>query len=196
MRRSNQNKAGRRANKPVLLGISIALVLIVAVGATLAYHHAVSSDVENRFVPEKVTCEVIEPGWKDDVSTQKEDVQIQNTSKIPVYIRATWIATWELDGEIVSEVPKLGTDYEVVLGSDAWIQGDDGYYYCKTVVEAGEMTPVLLDSVKLLKDKGEYQLHVEIIAEAVQARPADPLNQDKSNDAVNELWPGNPLGLT
>lgn len=194
MYRSNRKKAMWRVNKPALLVISIALMLIVIVGATIAYHHVKSLNVKNQFVPEKVTCEVYEPDWNDG-DTTKSNVQIENTSEIPVYIRATWIATWQLGGEIVSEVPKEGTDYKVVLGDTGWIRGDDGYYYCNTKVQPGDMTPILLDSVTVLVDKGKYQLHVEIIAEAVQARPDDALNKNEANDAVNELWPDNPLGL-
>lgn len=164
--------------KVVILAICIPLLLTAVIGATFAYSNAMTDKVDNAFVPEKVTCSIQESFTQGD--TVKSNVKVANTSKIPVYLRATWIVTWvDSEGAVLPAVPKAGTDYSIDMGS-SWTDGGDGYYYYTTAVAAGASTPNLINSISVLKNIGDYHLQVEIIAEAVQAEPAE---------AVQTAWP-------
>ena len=60
-----------------------------------------------------------------------------------------------------------------------WIQGADGYWYCKKPIEAGSPSPVLIVNCKPEVVKEGQCLCVDILAQGVQTEPMA---------AVGELW--------
>lgn len=176
-------------NKKTILIASIALLLTIAVGITLAFVFTDTDPVKNVFTPSKVACAVVENG-KDpvtdsivEIGARKEDVQIKNTGNTDAYIRVAVVANWmTADGKNVwATSPVLGTDYSIAyLNTNGWSEGSDGYYYYNSPVAPGELTPVLIKLASLNPNvtppvgiNGEtYYLSIEIVASAIQSEPA------------------------
>ena len=171
----NTNKSGFRWKRSGILLAAVIVLLAGAVGGTWAFLVAQSEPVQNNFTYAHVRCTIDE---KFD-GTTKSDVKIQNTGDIPAYIRARIVVTWKDAHGNVSAVPVKDSDYTMTMGT-GWTKGTDGYWYCKTTVDAGGETPVLITKCE---KKGnapkDYDLSVEILADAIQSEPAS---------AVTEAW--------
>ena len=165
------------AKRSLVLVVSVLVLLLAVAGGTLAWLTAQDS-VTNTFSPAHVTCTVEE---KFDGAT-KENVSIKNTSDIPAYIRAYIVVTWkDSTGNVYGQKPVAGTDYKMSINTNkGWTQ-KDGYWYCNTAVASGGFTPVLIDSCTSNNSapNDNYNLSVEIIAEAIQSVP---------DTAVKEAW--------
>lgn len=181
----NTNKSGFRWKRSGILLAAVIVLLAGAVGGTWAFLVAQSEPVQNNFTYAHVSCTIKE---KFD-GTTKSDVQIQNTGDIPAYIRARIVVTWKDASGNVSAVPVKNTDYTIAFNENEkdWTQQGD-YWYCKTAVDAGEETPVLITKCE---KKGnapkDYDLSVEILADAIQSEPAN---------AVMEAWGYNPTAVS
>ena len=163
--------------KRMLTATLLALVMMVAVGATLALMASTSNSVTNTFAAAQVETEIDE-----DLTNNNKKVTIENTGKSPVYVRAR-IMVSGVDPEnivIVSEEGEDADHYKVEDGeyslagtpeadklylimpnvgeSKDWEQatgatGKDDYYYYKKVLpgkkESGQTfsTSPLLEKV-------------------------------------------------
>lgn len=180
----NTNKSGFRWKRSGILLAAVIVLLAGAVGGTWAFLVAQSEPVQNNFTYAHVSCTINE----EFDGTTKSNVKIQNTGDIPAYIRARIVVTWkDANGNVSSTVPVKNTDYTIAFNENEkdWTQQGD-YWYCKTAVDAGEETPVLITKCE---KKGnapkDYDLSVEILADAIQSEPAS---------AVTEAWgENNPL---
>ena len=177
------NQAGKSAKrKSFIVLFSLALILLFAVGGTIAYIVTSTNDVKNTFEPAQVACEV-EEQFDGNV---KSNVKIRNTGDIDAYIRAAVIITWkDSDGNISAVAPVQGTDYNIDYNEGDWIKGSDGYYYFNKPVPTGELTATaLISSCEFIGQESrpgaDYNLSVEILADAIQSVPST---------AVNESWP-------
>lgn len=179
----NTNKSGFRWKRSGILLAAVIVLLAGAVGGTWAFLVAQSEPVQNNFTYAHVRCTIKE---KFD-GTTKSDVQIQNTGDIPAYIRARIVVTWKNASGNVSAVPVKDSDYTMTVGT-GWTKGTDGYWYCNTAVAAGGETPVLITKCE---KKGtapkDYDLSVEILADAIQSEPAS---------AVTEAWDYTPTAAS
>jgi len=181
----NTNKSGFRWKRSGILLAAVIVLLAGAVGGTWAFLVAQSEPVQNNFTYAHVSCTIDE---KFD-GTTKSDVKIQNTGDISAYIRARIVVTWKDASGNVSAVPVKNTDYTIAFNENEkdWTQQGD-YWYCKTAVDAGEKTPVLITKCE---KKGnapkDYDLSVEILADAIQSEPAN---------AVKEAWGYNPTAVS
>lgn len=171
----NTNKSGFRWKRSGILLAAVIVLLAGAVGGTWAFLVAQSEPVQNNFTYAHVRCRIDEK-FENGV---KSDVKIQNTGDIPAYIRARIVVTWKDENGNVSAVPVKDSDYTITFNKTDWTQQDD-YWYCKTAVAAGKETPVLITKCE---KKGtapkDYDLSVEILADAIQSEPAN---------AVEEAW--------
>ena len=174
-------KTNRKA--PVAL-VAILVLLCCAVAGTVAFLVTKTDSVVNTFTPSKVTTYV-----EEEFNGQtKSNVKIQNTGDIDAYIRVAVVANWiDKDGNVYGgATPEAGKDYTLTPKTgenENWFQGSDGYYYCKTAIESGSETPVLIESCA--KTTGAevpegYDLQVTILADGIQSVPAD---------AVQQAWP-------
>ena len=180
----NTNKSGFRWKRSGILLAAVIVLLAGAVGGTWAFLVAQSEPVQNNFTYAHVRCTIDE---KFD-GTTKSDVKIQNTGDIPAYIRARIVVTWkDASGNVSAAVPVKNTDYTITFNETDWTQQGD-YWYCKTAVDAGGETPVLI--IKCEK-KGnapkDYDLSVEILADAIQSEPTN---------AVTEAWGNTPIAAS
>ena len=179
-KQSRYNKKRTNKRKAAVLLTSLVLVLVCAVGATVAYLVDTTSEVVNTFDPAQVSCRVDEESFD---GTTKTNVTIANTSDIEAYIRAAVIVTWkDKDGNVYGKMPVKGQktgegDYTIELNlkdeadNVIWIEGSDGYYYYIRPVAVGASTATLITSCI---DNGTapagYGLNVEILGSAIQAK--------------------------
>lgn len=155
--------------KSLALVVSLALLLTVTVGTTLAFLTTSSSPVANIFNPSTVTTTVVE----DLDGNVKKDVRIRNTGDTDAWIRAAVVVTWQdSEGNVYGKQPVEGEDYEIRGEASEWISSKDGFCYYSTPVAPGEETSVLIESIQ---PKGEapagYSLCVEIIGSGIQSKP-------------------------
>ena len=177
----NENRNTRRSPKKLLLSIlAIILVISASVCVTLAILSETSGSVTNGFTAADVNI-VIDEEFTDG-DTVKSDVYIKNNSTTGAYIRAAMTVTWQnSDGDTYGAVPVLGKDYTLTQTDSGWQSADDGYYYWVSPVPAGGKTGFLIDKCEVIADAPAdgYTLHVEIVAQAIQAAPID---------AVQDSW--------
>lgn len=140
----------------------------MAIGGTVAFLVTHTDQIVNTFQPTDVTCEINE-GFNDN-NTVKTSAVVQNTGKIPAYIRVAVVAnTVDADGNITGE-----KDVSNELASSGWTKVGD-YYYYNGVVQPKETTGQLLDDDGI--DLNGIQ--VTILASAIQAEP---------DSAVAQAW--------
>lgn len=143
--------------KRMLTATLLALVMMVAVGATLALMASTSNSVTNTFAAAQVDTEIDE-----DLTNNNKKVTIENTGKSPVYVRARIMVsgvdpeniviadepneyTYNQDtGEYGIENPEAGKLYLIMPNvTEDWEQatgatGKDDYYYYKKVLPGKE----------------------------------------------------------
>lgn len=153
--------------KSTALIIAIVLILVMAVGGTVAYIVTHTEPVINQFTPTEAKITVEEK----ILENTKTAITVKNESTgVPVYIRVALVANAIDDNGTVTgnaEVP------EFALGTD-WVKIGE-YYYYTSAVEVGASTGNLLSGKMTLKANTQ----VIVVADAIQATP---------KDAVNEAW--------
>lgn len=177
----------KRNNKSMALLVSLALLLCITVGGTVAFLVDVTDPVVNQFKPSEVTTAVAEK----NESGKKTNVQITNTGDTEAWIRAEVIINWKNEkGEVYYQLPVAGKDYKITYDlQNGWVQGSDGFYYWTKPVEAGAQTGVLIkschiNSLTAIAPPAGYALNVEIICSGIQSKPAK---------AFTESWAGSGL---
>lgn len=132
--------------KRALLSTILALVLVIGVGATLAYLSAADARLTNTFSLAEVDTEI-----KEDLTNGNKTVTVKNVGKSPVYIRARLMVsgidpkqveivpiepTEKALGTVYLVMPNVTQDWDLVAGN-----GDskytDNFYYYKGVVYGG-----------------------------------------------------------
>ena len=172
-------------SKKSILIVTLALLLTVAVGSTLAYIFMRTDPVNNTFTPAQVSCAVVENGGRlvtnaiVNTGSEKTNVQIKNTGDTYAYIRVAIVITWKNDQGVVWAEAPTSNDYTIEwnLTADGWVKGPDGYYYYSNAVSSNAFTGILIEKVTLKDgsqppigtDGTKYYLSVEIVASAIQA---------------------------
>lgn len=167
--------------KRMFIATLLALVMMVAVGATLALMASTSNSVTNTFAAAQVETEI-----EEDLTNNNKKVTIENTGKSPVYVRARIMVSGvdpNTQLEIVSDEDQATNENKVYLvmpNTDKWQQADtsakDNYYYYLNVLEPNQRTPNLLTKVVIpgealrtkLKEMGE-KFSVTVYHESVLA---------------------------
>lgn len=164
---SRSGKSSHTAKKASALTIAIILILVMAIGGTVAFLVTHTDQIVNTFQPTDVTCEINEEF--NDNNTVKTSAVVENTGKIPAYIRVAVVAnTVDDEGNITG-----AADVSTELASSGWTKVGD-YYYYNGVVKPNETTGNLLAEGIDLND-----IQVTILASAIQAEPTN---------AVAEAW--------
>ncbi len=185
---------GIKVKKKYWLGGVLSAMVIVGgvamVQPTLAAFMSQDSEINN-FKTGDVNIEVEEtfPPCTDFTKVCPKEVSIKNESlQTDAVIRVAIIPYWQDEtgkawpGDVSSSVVQLNFAEHYF---DSWMDGGDGYYYYKEVVEARQQTEQLLSSVKInipsgLEDRYNGKtLVVDVKAEAVQP----------TLDAVKAVWP-------
>ena len=183
-----------KSKKKLILLVSLVMLLIVAVGGSLAYLTANTEPLENIFPTSEVPISVQE----SFNGTVKNNVTIQNDGDTEAYIRAAVVVTWQdSEGKVYAVKPEVGVDYQITFPTGTgWVYrtADGFYYYTSPVVPEDnavttdvveDSTGVLLTNCMPLKaaPADGYTLSVEIVAESVQAK-----GLDGSDKAVVKAW--------
>lgn len=133
--------------KRALLSTILALVLVIGVGATLAYLSAADARLTNTFSLAEVDTEI-----NEDLTDGNKTVTVENVGKSPVYIRARLMVSGidpanvivsndkrydaenatAPEGKVVLYMPNVTTDWQ-----QADISKPDNFYYYKGVVYGG-----------------------------------------------------------
>lgn len=159
-------KSGKRS-----LSFIVALVLLVtlAIGGTIAYLTQTTSEVTNTFTSAGAPTPEITEDFDGDV---KENVQVKldTNGSGSYYVRAAIVFSFQDDdGNTVAKVP-TAADYTITLGED-WQVGPGGYYYYKEPITPGTYTTNLINTCT--SNSSEYHLVVDIVAQTIQAVPAE-----------------------
>ena len=147
-------KHGKKKKKAFSLLLSIALILTLAVGGTLAYIITTSAMVNNQFGAGHVSASVNDNG------------QVTNNGNVDAYIRAAVVVNWmDEDGNVYGIKPS----YSISV-NEGWAEIGGFYYYTAAVPAAGTTNndPVTV-SVMGNAPSNDYKLSIEIVAEAIQA---------------------------
>ncbi|MBE6995890.1 MAG: hypothetical protein E7429_04070 [Ruminococcaceae bacterium] len=184
MYRGKRVKPATIHKKTLWLMVSLALLLTVTVGGTIAFLIQETGELENEFQLEEIATKVV---------IENDEVSIQNTSDTrAAYIRAKVIANWvkEENGvpvAIYGSAPKAGEDYSFTLfgPESAWEEYEGTFYYCQPV-QANASTAVLLSGLTVHTEAPEegYTLAVEVLAQAIQADGTD----SKDNKPIARAW--------
>ncbi len=160
----------------------LALTLVVG---SLAYFTK-SMSIDNPFSTKKYGGETVEKftpetDWQPGGQVTKE-VQAKNTGDYDLYVRVKFSEKWERNGKVIDGTSLTSADkakffpanadtsvkdgssvYKHLVGTEGkdakWQDGNDGYYYYKTILAPNEMTEKLMDYVTLCKDAnmGDYK---------------------------------------
>ena len=154
-----KNRNRRKFIKSSLLLIAVVALLVAAVGGTVAYLVTNTLPVVNTFTPATVDTEVT-----DNISgNTKRDVQIKNSSNIPVYMRVAVVANWYKAGEVVAP----WNNYVGLGVTSDWTLIDGYYYYNGTVAAGAEVK--LFDSYTATGGPDGAHLEMDIISQVIQA---------------------------
>lgn len=179
MYRAKYQKHKKRHSRPVILLSSLALLLVLAVGGTIAYLMTNTSSVTNTFQPARVTCEVEEQEGNAKFDGKvKENIPIKNTGNVDAYIRAAVLVNWvNKEGKIIPRPAEDGFGHRIEMNPTGWTLEADGYYYYKDKVAPGGKTAPLILQAYPTKSNAQYTpssddiyfLQIDIIADAIQA---------------------------
>ena len=168
-----------RSKKAAAVLASVLVLLVAVAGGTLAYLIAGTDPVVNRFTYSSIPIvpeETIEKDVKKNVRLSAKGADAET------FVRADVVITWKDEaGNVAAQVPQMGTDYTITYGS-GWTQLPDGHWYYTQELAAGaETTPLIVECKKTdtPSQPDGYDLSVEILAQAVQAEPAQ---------AMADLW--------
>ena len=105
-----------------------------------------------------------------------------------VYVRAVIVVTWEdKSGNVLAQKPVEGTDYsmELMVGFGEACFEKDGFFYYRSRISSGVTSALIKTCEQLLPAPDGYQLHVQIIAQTIQALGTT----DSGNvPAVTDAW--------
>ena len=172
---SNGSHAGRTAKSSALI-IALALILVLAVGGTVAYIFTHTGPVINTFTPADAKITVDE----QTSDNQKTSITVVNNSTgVPVYIRVALVANLIDKDENVTGAASVPT---FTLG-DNWKEGSDGYYYYTKAVPVGGSTGNLLQTPMTLSEN----MQVVVLADAIQAMPKQAVIDAWGQTIANQL---------
>lgn len=162
------------AKKLSAAAIAIILVVVMAIGGTVALLMDSTDSVTNKFAPASSGI-TIEEKFKENCKTE---IAVKNTGDTGTYIRVSLVANYYENGNITggAAVP------DFTLNSEKWFLGNDGYYYYKQPVAAGDVTDNLLASGS--KMQLEDNMQVTVLAQSIQASPTSVVH-DKWGVTVN-----------
>ena len=176
--------------KKIVIFLVVASIIAISVPFEYAFMYKKTQMIENEFVPAQVSCEIQEAFKKVEGGSEKSSVKVKNTSNIPVYIRVIVMTYWQdSKGNILTDTDELTPLPTIQLNDNYWIHYGDNIYYYKTQIDPEETTENFLKAnttIKLVDAKEnhegviyEKQQVVEIVAEAIQAKPLN---------VVQECW--------
>ena len=159
-------RPSRKSKKSLTALIALILIICLAVGGTVAFIVTQTKAVKNTFTPADVKIGIQEI-FQDNIKSSITVLNVDDPDKedVPCYIRVKLVSNiQDNDDNVLKAAPLQKFD----LGND-WIDGRDGCYYYKNVVEVGQSTSNLLaEGTSIRRTNGQV---VEVLAEGIQAMP-------------------------
>lgn len=179
---------GGRNRKWIRVVLVLCMLFALSIAA-YAYLSSTSNSVENSFTADKNPTPTIQETFNGYV---KENVSVSvGSTAYAVYVRAAIVVTWKNDaGDVLAQSPVAGDDYFIDLntgdGKPWFLQAKDGFYYYSSMIREGATKPLIKQcrQMKAAPVDG-YALHVEIIAQTIQAVG---YTDDKNIPAVQAAW--------
>lgn len=172
--RSSRAANNGGAKKLSAAAIAIILVVVMTIGGTVAFLMDSTESVINKFTPASSGI-TIEEKVKENCKTE---IAVRNTGDTGAYIRVSLVANYyDENGNITG-----GAAVPDFTNSEKWFLGNDGYYYYKQPVAAGNVTDNLLASES--KMQLEDNMQVTVLAQSIQASPTSVVH-DKWGVTVN-----------
>lgn len=172
--RSSRTANNGGAKKLSAAAIAIILVVVMTIGGTVAFLMDSTESVINKFTPASSGI-TIEEKVKENCKTE---IAVKNTGDTGAYIRVSLVANYyDENGNITG-----GAAVPDFTPSEKWFLGNDGYYYYKLPVAAGDVTDNLLASES--KMQLEDNMQVTVLAQSIQASPTSVVH-DKWGVTVN-----------
>lgn len=177
VRKGTAKRRRLRWSKQFAVLACVAVLLTGFVGSSLAWLMAGTKPIKNVFEPGNVPPTIVE----EMNGTVKNNVTVKNTGNVDAYIRAKLVFTWQNEAGEVLGVAPTSDDYTISWTKEGWVDGPGGYYYYTTPVVPGGSTKVLATGIMQVSPNPaeDYTLHVEVLAESIQAEPVK---------AVKEAW--------
>ena len=163
--------------KKKVLSISLAasLAAVAVVGSSLAYFTD-TDEKTNTISVGNVDIVLDEPHWGTEEAEYlypgeavAKDPTVRNYGKNPAFVRVK--VEWPAE-----DLFTVRTDYQDGISADWEYNVNDGYYYYKGVLEAGESTDALFDQIVLstaVENSADNAAQdIVVTAEAVQAQGA------------------------
>lgn len=167
-RKAPTKRSARRARKRMTtLVLSVALMLILSIGGTLALLVDRDDPITNNFTEAQVSCHVTE----SFDGTTKSNVNVVNDSNITAYIRVK-LVTYRVNdaGQHIggtAEIPNF-------TPGNGWFEQDGYYYYSQPVAAGASPAANLINSLALTSsysDADGGKQVIEVMAEAIQSVP-------------------------
>ena len=166
-----------RTGRLTAMVIATVLLLALAIGGTLAWLSTKDAPIQNKFLPTKVTCEVMETF--NGSTGVKSNVNVKNTGTINAFIRVKLVTYRTNDaGEHIGGTAEI-PDFDP---GEGWVLYDGYYYYTRPVAPGGKPGTNLINSMTLTgsyTDADGGKQAVDVMAEAIQSVP---------QDAVQDAW--------
>lgn len=182
----------RNKKKAVSLVAAVALIGVIGVGATLAYFTD-SEEKENIITMGHVDAELTEPNYDGDENNEIKNLTPgEEVTKDPTITLAEDSADAYVRAKLDVTAPEALADKAAELvfdiAEDEWFLGDDGYYYYKNKLAAGEQV-VLFHTVSIPETWGnevaDQSFHIVVKAEAIQADNFTPVTNE---DGMITAW--------
>ena len=161
-----------------VLLVLICVIVVFSATGVFGFLTDTSSVVKNEFKVASVTCEA------------KSDYTVENTGNIPALIRVKLLVNWiDEDGNVLFPAPE-DASYRLSLADSGWthVGGTDpasGYWYCNQILSPQESSSVPL--VRTVSASGG-KLQIMMLAEAIQATPADAVRESWNMSFANGAW--------
>ncbi len=169
--------------KILAISLTVSLIAIAALGATLAYFTD-TENVTNTFTVGNVKIELTEPNWLSSGATEgetiypgealKKDPTVKNVGANPCVVRLQ--VTMPEDFE---DLISIETDYVTNKLGENWKKYTDGYYYYMKLLEVDDVTTSLFQQVRFSTtienaENIEAANGIVVTAQAVQAQGIYP----------------------
>ncbi len=173
-------KKPKRRLWPAWLLIAV-VVLAASFGGVAAYLSTSAGPVDNSFS--------VDTEKNPDIS---DAYKVSNTNTgYSVYVRAVLVVNWkDSDGNVLSEYPKAGEDYAIVMNTAQWTE-HGGFWYYNSDVAPGAYTEPLITSLTAISEQSGYTLTAEIAAQTIQALGSTDVDGAPYTDgipAVEDTW--------
>ena len=163
-----------RTGRLTAMVIATVLLLALAIGGTLAWLSTKDAPIQNKFLPTKVTCEVMETF--NGSTGVKSNVNVKNTGTINAFIRVKLVTYRTNDqGQYIGGTASLPN---FTLGK-GWVKYGDYYYYTLPVAPKEKPEADLISSITLesYTDVDGGHQAIDVMAEAIQSEPARAVGQ-------------------